>query len=137
MKRRHFFQASLALGTLGSMVGCATTGRIPNRAKVHVIGGGYGGATAAKYVRMLSNYKIDVAMVEPNTNFVSCPAAPEPWATSPRPTTSSAANTVKFDAQDDVKAQVLNVLPGMGAGAIAIRPGQCQQTLVRCQLPDV
>jgi NADPH-dependent 2,4-dienoyl-CoA reductase/sulfur reductase-like enzyme len=40
---------------------------------VLVIGGGYGGATAAKYVRMLSNYKIDVVMVEPNTNFVSCP----------------------------------------------------------------
>lgn len=73
MKRRNFVQASLALGTLGSMVGCATTGRIPNRAKVLVIGGGYGGATAAKYVRMLSNYKIDVVMVEPNTNFVSCP----------------------------------------------------------------
>lgn len=73
MKRRNFVQASLAFGTLGSMVGCATTGRIPNRAKVLVIGGGYGGATAAKYVRMLSNYKIDVVMVEPNTNFVSCP----------------------------------------------------------------
>lgn len=73
MKRRNFVQASLAFGTMGSMVGCATTGRIPNRAKVLVIGGGYGGATAAKYVRMLSNYKIDVVMVEPNTNFVSCP----------------------------------------------------------------
>ena len=73
MKRRNFVQASLALGTLGSMVGCATTGRIPNRARVLVIGGGYGGATAAKYVRMLSNYKIDVVMAEPNTNFVSCP----------------------------------------------------------------
>lgn len=75
MKRRNFVQASLALGTLGSMVGCATTGTIPNRAKVLVIGGGYGGATAAKYVRMLSNYKIDVVMVEPNTNFVSCPVS--------------------------------------------------------------
>ncbi|HQS01311.1 MULTISPECIES: NAD(P)/FAD-dependent oxidoreductase [unclassified Polaromonas] len=73
MKRRNFVQASLALGTLGSMVGCATTGTIPNRAKVLVIGGGYGGATAAKYVRMLSNYKIDVVMVEPNTAFISCP----------------------------------------------------------------
>jgi sulfide dehydrogenase [flavocytochrome c] flavoprotein subunit len=73
MKRRSFVQASLALGTLGGMVGCATTGTIPAKAKVVVIGGGYGGATAAKYVRMLSNYKIDVVMVEPNGNFVSCP----------------------------------------------------------------
>lgn len=73
MKRRNFVQASLALGTLGGMVGCATTGTIPSKAKVVVIGGGYGGATAAKYVRMLSNYKIDVVLVEPNANFVSCP----------------------------------------------------------------
>ena len=65
MKRRNFVQASLALGTL-SMVGCATTTPIPAKAKVVVIGGGYGGATAAKYVRMLSNYQIDVVLVEPN-----------------------------------------------------------------------
>jgi len=73
MKRRNFVQASLAFGTLGSMVGCATTGSIPAKAKVVVIGGGYGGATAAKYVRMLSDYKIDVVMIEPSGNFISCP----------------------------------------------------------------
>ena len=73
MKRRNFVQASLAFGTLGSLIGCATTGSIPSKAKVLVIGGGYGGATAAKYVRMLSNYKIDVVMVEPDAAFVSCP----------------------------------------------------------------
>jgi sulfide dehydrogenase [flavocytochrome c] flavoprotein subunit len=76
MKRRSFVQASLALGTLGgslSMVGCATTATIPSKAKVVVIGGGYGGATAAKYVRMLSNYQIDVVLVEPNDSFISCP----------------------------------------------------------------
>lgn len=76
MKRRNFVQTSLALGafgTLGNIVGCASTGAIPSKAKVIVIGGGYGGATAAKYVRMLSNYKIDVVMIEPNSSFVSCP----------------------------------------------------------------
>ncbi len=70
MKRRSFVQASLALGSLGSLVGCAT---IPDKAKVVVIGGGYGGATAAKYVRMMSNYQIDVVLVEPNDSFISCP----------------------------------------------------------------
>ena len=73
MKRRNFVQASLALGTVGSLIGCATTGTLPNKAKVVVVGGGYGGATAAKYVRMLSNYKIDVVMIEPSGAFVSCP----------------------------------------------------------------
>ncbi len=73
MKRRSFVQASLALGTLSGLVGCASTGTIPSRAKVVVIGGGYGGGTAAKYVRMLSNYQIDVVLVEPNPGFISCP----------------------------------------------------------------
>ena len=46
---------------------------IPSKAKVVVIGGGYGGATAAKYVRLLSDYKIDVVLIEPQESFVSCP----------------------------------------------------------------
>jgi NADPH-dependent 2,4-dienoyl-CoA reductase/sulfur reductase-like enzyme len=41
--------------------------------KVVVVGGGYGGATAAKYVRMWSDYGIQVTLVEPNASFVSCP----------------------------------------------------------------
>ena len=73
MKRRSFVQASLALGTMGSLVGCASTGTLPRKANVVVVGGGYGGATAAKYVRMLSNYKIEVVMIEPSDAFVSCP----------------------------------------------------------------
>ena len=76
MKRRSFVQASMALGSfgaLGSMVGCASVGRVPEKARVVVVGGGYGGATAAKYVRMLSDYKIDVTLIEPNGAFVSCP----------------------------------------------------------------
>jgi sulfide dehydrogenase [flavocytochrome c] flavoprotein chain len=69
--RRSFLQSSAALSLLG-LSACATTS-IPSKAKVVVIGGGYGGATAAKYVRMLSDYKIDVVLIEPNTSFVSCP----------------------------------------------------------------
>ncbi len=76
MKRRSFVGVSFAMGSigaLGSLVGCASTGSIPSKAKVVVVGGGYGGATAAKYVRMLSGYQIDVVLVEPNTSFISCP----------------------------------------------------------------
>ena len=35
--------------------------------------GGYAGATAAKYIRMWSDQKIQVTLVEPNEVFVSCP----------------------------------------------------------------
>ena len=34
--------------------------------KVVVVGGGYGGATAAKYIRMWSDGAVDVTLVEPN-----------------------------------------------------------------------
>ncbi len=71
MQRRSFLQSSAALSLLG-LGACATTS-IPSRAKVVVVGGGYGGATAAKYVRLLSDYKIDVVLIEPNEAFISCP----------------------------------------------------------------
>jgi sulfide dehydrogenase [flavocytochrome c] flavoprotein subunit len=63
-------QASALLG-LGALGGCATT--TPAKARVVVIGGGYGGATAAKYVRLFSDHTIDVVLVEPNPAFISCP----------------------------------------------------------------
>ena len=71
-KRRSFLQSTAALGLLG-LAGCASTSGIPSRAKVVVVGGGYGGATAAKYVRLLSDNKIDVVLIEPQEAFVSCP----------------------------------------------------------------
>jgi len=74
MQRRTLLQTGLALGSLSALSGCATfTSKAPAKAQVVVIGGGYGGATAAKYVRMFSNYKISVVLVEPNNTFISCP----------------------------------------------------------------
>jgi NADPH-dependent 2,4-dienoyl-CoA reductase/sulfur reductase-like enzyme len=71
MQRRSFLQTSAALSMLG-LGACATTS-VPSKARVVVIGGGYGGATAAKYVRLLSDYKIDVVLIEPQAAFISCP----------------------------------------------------------------
>jgi sulfide dehydrogenase [flavocytochrome c] flavoprotein subunit len=72
MQRRSFLHTSAALGLLG-LAGCAGTAAIPARARVVVIGGGYGGTTAAKYVRLLSDGRIDVVLIEPDESFVSCP----------------------------------------------------------------
>ena len=75
MKRRQFIQtasAGSALGAFGLMSGCASIGG-SSGPKVVVVGGGYGGATAAKYVRMWSDYGIQVTLIEPNANFWSCP----------------------------------------------------------------
>ena len=41
-------------------------------ARVVIVGGGYGGATAAKYIKLWGE-NIDVTLVEPNAEFVSCP----------------------------------------------------------------
>ena len=58
------------MGTLG---GCASNAPLPSSAKVVVIGGGFGGATAARYLRLLSDNSITVVLIEPNRSFVSCP----------------------------------------------------------------
>lgn len=77
MQRRHFVNASLGLGASAALspflAGCASLSGIPSKTQVVVIGGGFAGATAAKYVRLLSNYKIEVVLIEPNSSFVSCP----------------------------------------------------------------
>ena len=75
MQRRQLVQtvaAGSVLGALGLASGCAATGG-GSGPKVVVVGGGYGGATAAKYVRMWSDYQFNVTLVEPNAAFVSCP----------------------------------------------------------------
>lgn len=78
IQRRRFVQtlgAGSAVGAASLMAGCATTGSGggANIGKVVVIGGGYGGATAAKYLRLFSEGTVDVTLVEPNAAFVSCP----------------------------------------------------------------
>ena len=78
MTRRQFLRASgtgVSVLAVSGLSGCAmfrgatdaTGGR-----RVVVVGGGWGGATAAKYVR-LADPSIEVVLLEPNKKFVSCP----------------------------------------------------------------
>ena len=86
MQRRHLLQnAATGAGALGllSLTGCASEtgallsatagGRVPAKTRVLVVGGGYGGATAAKYLRLFSGQTIEVTLIEPSDAFVSCP----------------------------------------------------------------
>lgn len=69
MKRRQFLHAA---GASAFLAGCTTvTGQA--KPQVVVIGGGYGGATAARYIRLWSDNSIDVTLIEPNAQFISCP----------------------------------------------------------------
>ena len=71
MQRRDFLKTIGAASTVAAIPGCATMGGASG--KVVVVGGGYGGATAAKYIRMWSDGGVDVTVVEPNPEFISCP----------------------------------------------------------------
>jgi len=74
MERRALLQAlgtGAAVAATGLTAGCATVGG--KQAKVVVIGGGFAGSTAAKYIRMWSEGSVQVTMVEPNEAFWSCP----------------------------------------------------------------
>ena len=72
--RREFLRsgsASAVALALGGSGGCAS---MPATApKVVVVGGGFAGATAAKYVRKWGDGKIAVTLVERGSAFVSCP----------------------------------------------------------------
>jgi len=75
--RRNFLKAAGAAGLSTGIVtlgGCAT-GTRPSGGHVVVIGGGFGGATAAKYLRMWSDRGVAVTLVERDPNFVSCPVS--------------------------------------------------------------
>ena len=74
MDRRDFLKiaASTALVSL-PMLTPILAKATQAKGRVVVIGGGYAGATAAKYLRDWSNGGLDVVVVEPRSQFVSCP----------------------------------------------------------------
>jgi len=76
MRRRHFLQLGL-LGTFGSASAPARPRRTAGR--VLVAGGGFAGATCARYLRLLDP-AIDVILVDPDTRYVTCPMSNEALA---------------------------------------------------------
>ncbi|WP_018412368.1 NAD(P)/FAD-dependent oxidoreductase [Methyloversatilis thermotolerans] len=73
MHRRNFLQGVAGASALAALYGCAGAGKGSGKGHVVVVGGGYGGATAAKYISMWSNGSIRVTLVERDAAFVSCP----------------------------------------------------------------
>lgn len=75
--RRTFLKLASATGLLSLAPNAARAAAdLSKRGKhprVVVIGGGYGGATCSKYLRMWSNGGVEVVMVERQKQFVSCP----------------------------------------------------------------
>ncbi|MEY4729309.1 MAG: hypothetical protein RL020_467, partial [Pseudomonadota bacterium] len=71
INRREFIKVAGAGAATLAMAGCASMSGL-GKSRVVVIGGGYGGATAAKYLKLWGG-DIEVVMVERNAQFISCP----------------------------------------------------------------
>ncbi|MFN7087299.1 MAG: FCSD flavin-binding domain-containing protein [Burkholderiales bacterium] len=70
--RREFIKWVSATAGATALGGCATGGTGGAAGRVVVVGAGYGGATAAKYIKMWAP-DIDVIVVERGSEFISCP----------------------------------------------------------------
>jgi len=69
--RRQFLQlagAASAVAALPRGAGAATS----TAARVVVVGGGFGGATVAKYLRMWGGAQVAVTLVDPNPSHIAC-----------------------------------------------------------------
>ena len=78
MRRRDFLGLTLAGPAASSMAAAlGKAGPAPSArlGRVVVVGAGFGGATAAKYVRILSGGRIDVTLVDQHAALVSCPVS--------------------------------------------------------------
>lgn len=75
MDRRSFLKGSLAGLGVAAFPTLARAKSSSSYGHVVVIGAGYGGATAAKYLRMWSEGKVEVTLIEPRPQFISCPVS--------------------------------------------------------------
>ena len=75
LNRRDFIKWSAAATILSTGPACSLTPKSElsqSMQRVVIIGGGFGGATAAKYIRMWAK-NIEVVLIERNPAFISCP----------------------------------------------------------------
>ncbi len=96
LHRRDFHKTSAAAAAAARAPGfpaMATTATARARDHVVIVGGGYGGATTAKYLRMWSNGTVDVTLIERNPTFVVPDLEPRRSAASSRWKTSPSATT--------------------------------------------
>ncbi|CAN1523480.1 HcaD Uncharacterized NAD(FAD)-dependent dehydrogenases [Methylophilaceae bacterium] len=73
INRRAFIKAIGATGLVLASSRSLAMASKPPLGRVVIIGGGYAGATAAKYLRLWSLGAIEVVLIEANRQFVSCP----------------------------------------------------------------
>ena len=73
VNRREFLRAAGAAAGLAALGGCASMGAGGGKNHVVVIGGGFGGATAARYLKRWGGANVNVTLIERDKEFISCP----------------------------------------------------------------
>jgi sulfide dehydrogenase [flavocytochrome c] flavoprotein subunit len=76
LKRRNFNKL-LATTFVSAFVSCTSSGNVinlKNRKRVVVVGGGFGGATVAKYLRKFDS-SIEVVLIQKEDTYYTCPAS--------------------------------------------------------------
>lgn len=73
LSRRRFLQSMAAAGLL-PLNACQIPVRGASKAHVVIVGGGFGGATLAKTLRLLDS-EIKVTLIEPKARYITCPGS--------------------------------------------------------------
>jgi len=71
--RREFLKVAGITAAAGALSGYALRAAAAVSGNVVVVGGGFAGATVAKYLRLWSNGSVNVTLIERNPTFISCP----------------------------------------------------------------
>lgn len=73
INRRDFLKYAATLSVLGTS-GCTSLGGTAGSGpRIVVVGGGFGGATCAKYLRKLAGPMITITLIEKNRQYITCP----------------------------------------------------------------
>ncbi|CAI8868958.1 NAD(P)/FAD-dependent oxidoreductase [Methylococcus capsulatus] len=76
IRRRRFLRLLAVCGMGWGLGGCASGKGLRSGGRVVVVGGGYGGATAARYLKQM-NPGLTITLIEPQETYLSCPGSNE------------------------------------------------------------
>ncbi len=74
--RRSFIKAAIAAAPASAFLTLPKAAHAGKKASIVVVGGGFGGATAAKYLKLMDS-NLDVTLVERQMMYTSCPLSNE------------------------------------------------------------
>ena len=72
INRRSFLKLAGASAALAAAPAFVRAGTLSSAGRIVVVGGGFAGATVAKYLRLWSNYQLEVTLIDKSAAHISC-----------------------------------------------------------------